>query len=637
MIYPNNFEQRIGIDTVRQYIIEKCLCSLGEEKVTNMSFSTDFATLEKWLEQTGEFAQIIRNKEDFPTDNFLDVRDSLHKIKNDVTAWLSEEEISNLMNSLQAINNIVNYLHAAKTDKGEFKYPALTIMADSIKIFPVIIDKANSILDKSSHQVKDNASRQLADIRRNKMEATKAVSRNMQNAIRDAQKAGLLGKDASISLRDGHMVIPVDAANKRKIKGRVHDGSGSGKTVFIEPEAVAEANNRLRELEADERREVVKILIEFTDLIRPHLSDLSHSYNFMGDIDFIRAKALFGVRINGIKPIFENKQQVEWAQAIHPLLNIQLFQQGKQAHPLDIILNEKNRLLIVSGANAGGKSLCLKTVALLQYMLQCGLLIPVHENSRTGIFDHIFVDIGDGQSIENSLSTYTSHLTNMKYFVEQCNNKTLILIDEFGSGTEPQIGGAIAETLLDRFNRKGSFGVITTHFQNLKHFAYETDGIINGAMLYDAERMQPLYRLSIGNPGSSFAVEVATRIGLPKDIIIESSAKLGEDFINMDSFLQSIARDKIFWEDRRKEILGNSKSELGKEATLSATMKTGKLTKEQSLKNTIIEKGDIVRLKGQTATGNVLEIQGKQVIVAFGLLKSTVALDRLELISKRKS
>ncbi len=241
MIYPNNFEQRIGIDTVRQYIIEKCLCPLGKEKVINMSFSTDFATLEKWLEQTGEFAHIIRNKEDFPTDNFLNVRDSLHKIKNDVTAWLSEEEISSLTNSLQAINNIVNFLHAAKTDKGEFKYPALTIMADSIKTFPAIIDKANSILDKSSHQVKDNASRQLADIRRNKMEATKAVSRNMQNAIRDAQKAGLLGKDASISLRDGHMVIPVDAANKRKIKGRVHDDSGSGKTVFIEPEAVAEA------------------------------------------------------------------------------------------------------------------------------------------------------------------------------------------------------------------------------------------------------------------------------------------------------------------------------------------------------------------------------------------------------------
>lgn len=635
MIYPNNFEQRIGIDAIRQYIIEKCLCSLGEEKVANMSFSTDFATLEKWLEQTGEFAQIVRNKENFPSDNFLDVRDSLRKVEKDVTTWLSEEEISNLMNSLQTVSDIADYLHAAKTDKGGLKYPALTSMANKTKVFPAIIEKANSILDKSSYQVKDNASRYLANIRKDKAEAAKAVTRTMQNAIRDAQSAGLIGKDANISTRDGHLVIPVDAANKRKIKGRVHDGSGSGKTVFIEPEAVAEANSRLRELEADERREVVKILLDFTELVRPHLSDLFRSYNFMGDIDFIRAKALFGVRINGIQPVFENKQQVEWLQAIHPLLNIQLFQQGKQAYPLDIVLNQENRLLIVSGANAGGKSLCLKTVALLQYMLQCGLLIPVHESSRTGIFDHIFVDIGDGQSIENSLSTYTSHLTNMKYFVEHCNNKTLVLIDEFGSGTEPQIGGAIAETLLDRFNKKGSFGVITTHFQNLKHFANETDGIINGAMLYDVERMQPLYRLSIGNPGSSFAIEVATRIGLPKDIIVESSAKLGEDFINMDSFLQSIARDKMFWEDKRKEIMENNNSVIASEVSLAA--KTNKVIEEKSLKDAIIEKGDSVRLKGQPTIGNVLEMQGKQVVIAFGQLKSTVALNRLELVSKRKS
>lgn len=638
MIYPNNFEERIGIDSVRQYIIEKCLCPLGEEQVGNMSFSTDFTTIAKWLEQTGEFAQIIRNKENFPSDHFLDVRDSLQKVEKDVTVWLSEEEISNLTNSLQTINNIVSFLHHAKADTGKTKYPALTSMADKIKVFPAIIDKANSILDKSSCQVKDNASRRLADIRRDKAEATKSVTRNMQNAIRDAQKAGLIGRDANISMRDGHMVIPVDAANKRKIKGRVHDGSGSGKTVFIEPEAVAEANSCLRELEADERREVVKILIGFVDLVRPHLLDLFRSYNFMGKIDFIRAKASFGVRVNGIKPIFEDKQQVEWTQAIHPLLNIQLFQQRKQAHPLDIILNQENRLLIVSGANAGGKSLCLKTVALLQYMLQCGLLIPVHESSRTGIFEHIFVDIGDGQSIENSLSTYTSHLTNMKYFVEHNNSKTLILIDEFGSGTEPQMGGAIAETLLDRFNQKRSFGVITTHFQNLKHFAYETDGIINGAMLYDVERMEPLYRLSIGNPGSSFAVEVATRIGLPKDIIVESSAKLGEDFINMDNFLQSIARDKIFWEDKRKEIIesGNN-SIVANGISQSVKIKADQAIKEQSPKNTVIEKGDSVRLNGQTAIGDVLEMQGKQVTVAFGQIKSTVALGRLELVSKRKA
>lgn len=632
MIYPDNFEQRIGIDTVRQYITEKCLSTLGEEQVTNMSLSTNYATIAEWLEQTEEFTQIIRSNEDFPVDCYLDVRDSLLQIKEDVTTWLPEEEIANLMNSLQTINNIVAFLHKSKTDTGRAKYPALSLLANSIKVFPSIIERAGSILDKS-HQVKDNASRRLSDIRRDKAEANKAVTRNMQNAIRDAQKAGLVGRDMQISMRDGHMVIPVDAANKRKIKGRIHDGSGSGKTVFIEPEEVSEVSSRLRELEADERREVIKILIGFTDLVRPHIADLVLSYDFLGKIDFIRAKALFAIRISGIKPIFEDKQQVEWVQAIHPLLNIQLFRENKRAFPLDIRLNKKDRLLIVSGANAGGKSLCLKTVALLQYMLQCGLLIPVQSNSRTGVFEHIFVDIGDGQSIENSLSTYTSHLTNMKFFVENCNNKTLILIDEFGSGTEPQIGGAIAETLLDRFNSRYSFGVITTHFQNLKHFAYKTDGVINGAMLYDVEHMNPLYRLSIGSPGSSFAVEVARRIGLAEDIIVDSSAKIGEDFINMDNFLQSITRDKLYWEDKRKE-LENVKEQV--DNSQSDKEEPDKPIIEQLVKSTTIEKGDSVRLNGQSVVGTVLELQGKQATIAFGSIKSSIAINRLELVSKAK-
>ena len=631
MIYPDNFEQKIGINTVRQFIIEKCLSPLGEEQVNAMHFSTDYTTISRWLEQTGEFVQILRDKEDFPTDFFLDVRDPLMRVGKDITTWFSEEEIADLKNSLQTVIYITDFLHRAKTATGKIKYPALTLMADQIKTFPSIVEKANAILDKSC-QVKDNASRRLADIRRDKVEATKAVTRNMQNAIRDAQKAGLIGRDTQLSMRDGRMMIPVGAANKRKIKGNVYEGSGSGKTVYIEPEAVVEANNRLRELEADERREVIKILVGFTDLVRPYVTEVMCSYRFMGEIDFIRAKASFAVRINGIKPIFEDKQQVEWVQAVHPLLNIQLLQQLKRAHPLDIRLNEENRLLIVSGANAGGKSLCLKTVALLQYMLQCGLLIPVHETSRTGIFERIFVDIGDGQSIENSLSTYTSHLTSMKFVVENCNHKTLILIDEFGSGTEPQIGGAIAETLLDRFNRKHSFGVITTHFQNLKHFAYETDGIINGAMLYDAEQMRPLYRLSIGNPGSSFAVEVARRIGLPEDIIVDSSAKIGEDFINMDNFLQSIARDKLYWEDKRKAIVETEDKE---DLTAEVTKKrSAKPVEKQYLDNEVIETGDQVRLKGQTTVGVVLKIQGKQVTVTFGAMKSAVSLERLELVKK---
>lgn len=632
MIYPDNFEQKTGIDTIRQFITEKCLCTLGEEQVSTMSFSADYATVVKWLEQTNEFSQIIRNREDFPVDGFLDVRESLQRIGEDMTVWFSEEEIAGLMKSLQAIQQIVSFLHNARTGTGGMKYPALTAMTDKIKLFPLLVDKADSILDKSG-EVKDNASRRLSDIRRDKAEAVKAITRSMQVAMRNAQAEGIIGKDIQPSMRDGHMLIPVNAANKRKIKGVVHDGSGSGKTVFIEPEAVAEASKRLRELESDERREVIKILIGFTDLVRPELTAIKRSYRFMGEIDFIRAKALFAVRINGVKPIVEDRQQVEWAGAIHPLLHISLLRQNKQAFPLDIRLNQEDRILIVSGANAGGKSLCLKTVALLQYMLQCGMLIPVQVSSRAGIFERIFVDIGDGQSIENSLSTYTSHLTNMKFFVENCNDKTLILIDEFGSGTEPQIGGAIAETLLERFNRQRSFGVITTHFQNLKHFAYETDGIVNGAMLYDAERMQPLYRLSIGNPGSAFAVEVARRIGLPEDIIKDSSAKIGADFINMDNLLQSIARDKMYWEDKRKEMEESGSKLIG--VIVPGKEKPAEPAGKLRAENAVIEKGDSVRLNGQTATGIVLDIQGKQVTVAFGSLKSTVALNRLQLVSKK--
>ena len=518
-----------------------------------MNFSTDYATIAKWLEQTGEFARILRNKEEFPTDFFLDVRDSLKRVEKDVTVWFSEEEISALMNSLQTIINIVAFFQNMKTDSGKLEYPALASMADEIKVFPMLVEKANAILDKSC-QVKDNASRRLADIRKDKAEAVKAITRNMQVATRDVQAAGLIGKDTQPSLRDGHMLIPVGAGNKRKIKGTVHGDSGSGKTVFIEPEAVAEASNRLRELESDERREVIKILIGFTDLVRPHIADLMHSYCFMGEIDFIRAKAAFAVRINGVKPTFEDKQQVEWVEAIHPLLNIQLRQQNKQAFPLDIRLNEKDRLLIVSGANAGGKSLCLKTVVLLQYMLQCGLSIPVSERSKTGVFRDVMIDIGDEQSIENDLSTYSSHLLNMKNMMRQAGNATLLLIDEFGTGTEPQIGGAMAEAVLCQFVKKHAWGVITTHYQNLKHFADSHEGIANGAMLYDRHEMRPLFQLAIGQPGSSFAIEIARKTGIPDEVIRQASDIVGSDYIQSDKYLQDIVRDKRYWENKRQNV-----------------------------------------------------------------------------------
>lgn len=628
-IYPENFEYKIDFDSVREYIKEKCLSSLGIDKVNTMNFSANFETIERWLTQTKEFLQIINNKESFPTENFIDLRDVLKKIETDNAFWLPEKEISLFADSLETIARIVEFLNAEHQNQSDtIKYPELKKLADEIKTFPLIIEKANSILDKSG-QIKDNASKLLNTIRKNKIDAGKDITKAMTVALRTAQAQGIIGRDVHGDMRGGYYLIPVTASNKRKIKGVVRDSSGSGKTFFIEPEAVVEASNRLRELQNDERKEIVRILSEFTNLIRPNVIDIIKSYDFLGTIDFIQAKASFALRIKAVKPVFENRQHIEWNNAVHPLLDIALRQQKKQAHSLDIYLTEKDRILIVSGVNAGGKSLCLKTVALLQYMLQCGLLIPVEDGSKSGVFNRIFMDIGDGQSMENSLSTYTSHLTNMKFFVEHNDNKTLLLIDEFGGGTEPQIGGAIAETLLERFNNKKSFGLITTHFQNLKHFAYKTEGVLNGAMLYDADNNRPMYKLSIGNPGSSFAIEVARRIGLDESIISGASSKIGEEFINMDNFLQSIAKDKLYWENKRREIDGEIfKTET---APIEPIYPATALTVNE-IKN--MKVGDTVRLIGQSAVGTISEIKGNEAVVFFGTIKSKVKLNRLVFESK---
>ena len=625
MIYPDNFEEKIGINTIRELIIEKCHSVLGVEKVASMTFSSDYTTVSEWLEQTHEFLQIIQNKEDFPADNYLDLRQTLINIDKDPTVWLSERDVSGLGNSLMTIINITAFLNNSRVLDGSLKYPMLHTMSEKIKTFPQFVQKAFSILDKSGC-IKDNASHLLADIRKNKTEAAKEITRKMQEAIRSAQSQGIVSKEISSDMRNGYLVIPVNVSYKRRIKGEVRGDSGSGRTVYIEPEAVVEVTNRLKELEADERREVIRILTEFTNMLRSEVADLLVSYDFLGTIDFIRAKALFAVRINAVKPVFENKQQMDWIQAVHPLLNIMLRQQNKKAAPLDIILNQENRILVVSGVNAGGKSLCLKTAALLQYMLQCGLLIPIRSDSNAGIFENIFMDIGDGQSIENSLSTYTSHLENMKFFVEHNDDKTLLLIDEFGSGTEPQIGGAIAETLLERFNRKHSFGLITTHFQNLKQFAYVTKGIVNGAMLYDVEEMKPLYKLAIGSPGSSFAIEVARRTGLPEDIIMDSAERIGTEFANMDNLLQSIVRDRLYWERKRNE------AEISEDQLYSGC-EQNTLNENREIETTtevlVVGIGDKVKLEGQTAIGTVLDIKGKQATVVFGAIKSIVKYDRL--------
>ena len=556
MIYPQNFEQKIGFDSIRHLLKGKCLSTLGEERVDEMAFSEKYEEINELLEQVIEFIRIIQEEEEFPDQYFFDVRPSLKRIRVE-GMYLDEQELFDLRRSLETIRDIVRFLTRTLEDEeveeGTSPYPALRRLAGDIIVFPQLITRINNILDKFG-KIKDNASNELLRIRRELASTTGSISRSLNAILRNAQSEGYVDKDVTPTMRDGRLVIPVAPGLKRKIKGIVHDESSTGKTVFIEPAEVVEANNRIRELEGEERREIIRILTDFSITVRPQVPAILQSYEFLAEIDFIRAKAQFAIQTNAIKPSLENKQVLDWRTAIHPLLQLSLAKHNKKVVPLDIELNHEQRILIISGPNAGGKSVCLKTVGLLQYMVQCGMPVPMHERSHIGIFSNIFIDIGDEQSIEDDLSTYSSHLTNMKIMMKSCNERSLILIDEFGGGTEPQIGGAIAEAVLKRFNEKGTFGVITTHYQNLKHFAEDHEGVVNGAMLYDRHLMQALFQLQIGNPGSSFAVEIARKIGLPEEVIAEASEIVGSEYINADKYLQDIVRDKRYWETKRQNI-----------------------------------------------------------------------------------
>lgn len=556
MIYPLNFEQKIGFDHVRQLLKGKCLSSLGIEKIEDMDFSGDFNIINCRLDQVVEFMRILQEEDDFPCQYFFDVRPSLRRIKVE-GMYMDEQELFDLRRSLETIRDIIRFLQQTD-DEGESEsdslpYPTLSELAGDIMTFPQLITRINNILDKFG-KMKDNASAELLRIRRELSATTGSISRSLNSILRAAQSDGYVDKDVTPTMRDGRLVIPVAPGMKRKIRGIVHDESATGKTVFIEPAEVVEANNRIRELEGEERREIIRILTEFSAVVRPQVPAILSSYEFLAEIDFIRAKAVFSIEAKACKPDVEDIQIVDWFEAVHPLLQMSLAKHGKKVVPLDIELTPEKRILLISGPNAGGKSVCLKTVGLLQYMLQCGVPVPMHERSHVGIFESIFIDIGDEQSIEDDLSTYSSHLTNMKNMMKGCNGRSLILIDEFGGGTEPQIGGAIAEAVLKRFNQKGTFGVITTHYQNLKHFAENHEGVVNGAMLYDRHEMKALFQLQIGNPGSSFAVEIARKIGLPEDVIADASEIVGSEYIQSDKYLQDIVRDKRYWETKRQNI-----------------------------------------------------------------------------------
>ena len=551
MIYPDNFENKIQFNEIRSLLKGYCLSQLGKDKVDDMAFTSDAERINTALSQTREFRRMQEEADDFPLQFFFDMRASIKRIRIEGT-HLEENEIFDLRRSLETISGIVKFLNRSDDD-GNYDYPTLHALTEDVMTFPDLIRRIDQILDKYG-KIKDTASPRLAEIRSQLRKAEGSVSRTLYNILHAAQSEGLVEKDVTPTLRDGRLVVPVAPAMKRRIKGIVHDESSTGKTVFIEPTEVVEANNRIRELEADERREIIVILTEFSKLVRPHVDDIIYAYQLLAEIDFIRARAEFARLTNAIEPDVNAGPVIDWITARHPLLWLALKKQDKPIVPLDIMLTSDRHILIISGPNAGGKSVCLKTVGLLQYMLQCGLSIPVSERSKVGVFEDIMIDIGDEQSIENDLSTYSSHLLNMKNMMRRAGEATLLLIDEFGTGTEPQIGGAMAEAVLNQFVKKYAWGVITTHYQNLKHYADSHDGIANGAMLYDRHEMRPLFQLAIGQPGSSFAIEIARKTGIPDEVIREASAIVGSDYIQSDKYLQDIVRDKRYWENKRQSV-----------------------------------------------------------------------------------
>ena len=722
LVYPENFESKIGFDKIRELLKGRCLSSLGKEYVDEIRFISDFNQLTTDISLVSEFVSIIQEMENFPTSYYFDLREALAKIRIE-GRFLEVEEAFDLKRSLETISGIVRFLKQTKEDQ----LPYLKQLMSGVQVYPYIIERVDAILNKYG-KIKDNASPELSRIRKELLSKQSGVSRRLQAILKKAQDDGLVEEDASVAMRDGRAVIPVSSAFKRKLNGIVHDESSTGKTSYIEPAEVVELNNQIRELEYAEIREIVRVLILFSNDIRPYLPELLMAYEFLGKIDFIRSKAIYAIEIKGIRPYIENKCQLEWESAVHPLLMQALKRENRKVVPLNITLTQKKHILLISGPNAGGKSVCLKTVGLLQYMLQCGLLIPVKETSATGIFEKLFIDIGDEQSIENDLSTYSSHLMNMKFFLKHSNEKTLVLIDEFGTGTEPMLGGAIAESILAQLNELNTFGVITTHYTNLKHFASSSEGIENAAMMYDSAKMEPLFQLDIGKPGSSFAFEIARKIGLPEKILEVATEKIGKDHINFDKHLRDIVRDKRYWETKREKIRKVEKSldelaekyetDLGqldkqrKEILLKARQEADQILSEANkrIENTIYEirasqadkektklirakltdfklkvedsvsaqddqinqkiqklkekesqrnqkrsekkapvvkekepepdvwqAGDKVLMTGNQNIGEILELNEKNVVVAFGHIRTSVSRDKLEKITNNEA
>ena len=552
MIYPENFEKKIGFDIIRQMVSEACVSDMGKDYVSKIRFSTGGNIIRRMHMQISEFRQIIDYGKNFPVTGYFDLRPELYRLKTDGT-YLSVEALFDLKTSLTVLSEILHFFKSTE----ESDFPELKALTYGFDFPEIILQEAKRIVDDKG-EMRDNASSKLADIRIKLNQKNRQVIAETRKAYQTAKQSGYLPEGAEITIRNGRSVIPVKAADKRAVIGFIHDESSTGQTVFIEPVTSFEINNEIIELENEERREIIRILTLFSNLLRPEIPSLLSGYRFLGIIDFIRAKALVAIRLQAFSPLL-SKGKVNLTKAVHPLLSLSHKQLGKEVVPLSLSLDKENRILIISGPNAGGKSVCLKTFGLLQYMFQCGIQIPASPNSELPLFDNIFIDIGDEQSLENDLSTYSSHLLNMKFFLKNANSKSLILIDEFGTGTEPQLGGAIAEATLEQLAHKGAFGLITTHYTNLKLAADKIHGLINGAMLFDTEKMQPLYLLKIGKPGSSFAFEIAKKIGFPTDVLNRARKKSGGKHLSFDKQLQQLEADKLSISLHQQELIEKEK------------------------------------------------------------------------------
>ena len=621
MIYPHNIEQKIDFQVIRDSLKGCCISALGKEKVEQMQWQDDYAVIQSLLCRLREMMTLLADSTlSFPHGDIYDLREALSRIRIE-GLFMDEAELFALSKMLDYATQLERFF--ASLDN--VKYPLLSRELGVGSQLSNIVIAIDRILDRYG-KMRDNASPELARIRKDISVSQGSVSRALNAILRQAQAEGILDKDAAPTMREGRLVLPIPPAYKRKIGGIVHDESATGKTIFIEPQQVVDANNRIRELEGEERRERMRILMAITAEIRPQVPQILETETYLAEVDFLRAKALFAMDIHAIVPEINKQPMIDWREAYHPVLLLNFRRQGKTVVPLTIRLSNSeasnsptgrpiggtpsnNRILVISGPNAGGKSVCLKTVALLQYMLQCGLAVPMYEASKMGIFKKLLMDIGDEQSIEDDLSTYSSHLRNMKHFVRYADAQTLLLIDEFGTGTEPLIGGAIAEAVLTQLNEQHAFGVITTHYGNLKHLAERTEGIINGAMLYDRGQLKPLFQLSIGQAGSSFAVEIARQIGLPETIIQRATEIVGEEHIDYDKHLQDIARDKRYWENKRQNIRQKEKHLEEKIAHYEEQMAGIKAKKRAILEEANAEAADLLRKSNATIERTIREIK----------------------------